>query len=43
MLAGPVPDGNLIWELVVAGLAVLLVIAMLVAILIVAIHRALRR
>ena len=43
MLAGPVPEGSLIWELVTAGLAVLLVTAMLVAIVVVAIHRTLRR
>ncbi len=43
MLAGPVPAGSLIWELLTAGLAVLLVAAMLVAIVVVVIHRTLRR
>ena len=43
MLAGPVPEGSLVWELVASGLALLLVIALLAAILVVAIHRALRR
>ncbi len=43
MLAGPLPEGSLIWELVTAGLAVLLVTALLVAIVVVAIHRTLRR
>ena len=43
MLAGPVPEGSLIWELVTAGLAVLLVTAMLLAIVVVFIHRTLRR
>ena len=40
MLAGPVPEGSLVWELAAAGLALLLVIAMLAAILVVAIRRA---
>ena len=43
MLAGPVPEGSLIWELVTAGLAVLLVTAVLAAVVVVAIHRPLRR
>ena len=43
MLAGPVPEGSLIWQLVAAGLAALLVTAMLAAIVVVAIHRTLHR
>ena len=42
MAAGTVPEGTLIWELVVAGLAVLLVTAALAAIVVVSI-RTLRR
>lgn len=43
MLAGPVPEGSFIWELAAAGLAVLLVTAMLAASIVVAIRRKLRR
>lgn len=43
MLAGPVPEGSLIWELVSLGLAVVLLTAMLGALVVVAIHRRMRR
>jgi hypothetical protein len=43
MLAGPVPQGSFIWQLVALGLAVLLVITMLAAVAVVAIHRKLGR
>lgn len=43
MLAGPVPEGSFIWELVALGLAVALLTAMLAAIVVVAIRRKLRR
>ena len=43
MLASPVPGGSLIWEMVTAGLAVLLVTARLAAIVVLAIHRTPRR
>ena len=43
MLAGPVPEGSLIWEVVTAGLAVVLVTAMLAATVVVAIHQRLNR
>lgn len=43
MLAGPVPEGSLIWELVALGLAVALLTAMLAAIVVVTIRRKLRR
>ncbi len=43
MLAGPVPEGDLISELVALGLAVLLVTTMLVAVVVVVIRRKLGR
>lgn len=42
MLASPVPGGSLIWEMVTAGQAGLLVTAMLAAIVVLAIRRTLR-